>query len=724
MFFLAFGVAAFFADNGLIPVAQSYSSQPPPAMTGAPGEQNCSLCHDETGPGTIAIMAPANYVPGQTYQIQVQHATTDATRMRWGFEMTTLDGTNSAAGTFTDTTAFTQQDFGDGRWYIEHNTAGTFAGTGGGATWTFDWNAPATDVGPVTFYAAGNQANNNSNPSGDQVYLTTTVSNPAGPTPTDTPTDTPTATATATSTATNTATPTPTCFTVTTLSGTQEVPPNGSAGTGTGTVSVNAAQTMITVTLNWSGLTTAANAAHIHGPAAAGSSAGVLFGMTGVTNATAGSIPTQSFAISAAQLTQFQNGLFYWNIHTPTFGAGEIRGQILPGPCLATPTATATNTPTNTPTATATLTSTNTPTATATVTSTATETPTETATPTASPAETPSIMGVITYGNAIGSPAPPRFVKNVSVGSSGGNPPVCCVITGLDGKYTLTGFGTGPYTIRPTKVGGPNTAVTSNDAARVAQGVANSVPFVSQNQRFASDASGNGGVSSNDAALIARFAAGLTGTGTTGQWRFFVSGAPSPLPTVPQTYQDNIQYPGPIGVLTGEDYVGLLIGEASGNYNTVTHPRTANSGQWTVDSEDGGAKGMPITVAAGNVIVATDKEIIVPVSVVGVVGQDIISYEFDLRYDPTVIQPLENPVDVNGTVSRGLFAVANPHEPGLLRVVLYGPMPIAENGVLLNLRFTAVGTFGSMSPLTFERIMFNEGEPRVMVSEGKVEISY
>ena len=153
--FLVFGVAAFFTDNGLIPVVQSYSNQPPPGMTGAPGEQNCSLCHDETGVGTIAITAPANYNPGQTYQIQVQHATTDMTRMRWGFEMTALDGTNSAAGTFTDTSGFTQQDFGDGRWYIEHTQVGTFAGTSNGATWTFDWNAPATDIAaPCTAHLA------------------------------------------------------------------------------------------------------------------------------------------------------------------------------------------------------------------------------------------------------------------------------------------------------------------------------------------------------------------------------------------------------------------------------------------------------------------------------------------------------------------------------------------------------------------------------------------
>jgi len=88
-----------------------------------------------------------------------------------------------------------------------------------------------------------------------------------------------------------------------------------------------------------------------------------------------------------------------------------------------------------------------------------------------------------------------------------------------------------------------------------------------------------------------------------------------------------------------------------------------------------------------------------------------------------VIQPQADPVDLAGTVSRGLSVVTNAKEPGLLRVVVYGPMPIDENGVLLNLRFTAVGKSGLVSPLTWERIMFNEGEPAITATDGRVEMS-
>lgn len=354
-----------------------------------------------------------------------------------------------------------------------------------------------------------------------------------------------------------------------------------------------------------------------------------------------------------------------------------------------------------------------TPTSTATPTNTPTDTPTATATNTPTPADTPTISGVITYGNAIGNPVPPRFVKNVSLSSTAGSPAVGPVITGTPGTYLLMGFGAGSYTIKPAKPGGVNGAITSNDAARVAQGVSGSVPFVSLNQKFASDASGNGTVSSNDAALIARFAAGLTGTGNVGQWRFFTAnlpGAPTaPLPTPP--YNDSRTYASVASSLAGEDYVALLIGEASGNYNPATHPRPANGPERS------------IAVQLPQMVASTGKEITVPVSVQGAADKEIISYEFDLRYDASVIQPMKDPVDVSETASRGLSVVTNAKEPGLLRVVVYGPMPIDEDGVLLNLRFAAVGEVGSISPLSFERMIFNEGDPAVMATNGRIELS-
>jgi hypothetical protein len=117
------------------------------------------------------------------------------------------------------------------------------------------------------------------------------------------------------------------------------------------------------------------------------------------------------------------------------------------------------------------------------------------------------------------------------------------------------------------------------------------------------------------------------------------------------------------------------------------------------------------------------KQLIVPIAVKGIADRGIISYQFDLKYDPAVIQPEKDSVDFAGTVSRGLSVVANAGKPGILRIVVYGPIAIESDGVLLNLIFTAVGATGSASPLTFERIVFGEDGPEAAATDGLVELS-
>ncbi len=374
-----------------------------------------------------------------------------------------------------------------------------------------------------------------------------------------------------------------------------------------------------------------------------------------------------------------------------------------------TPTATNTNTPTDTPTSTATNTATNTPTntptntATSTATSTPTDTPTATATNTPTPASSPVIAGTVTYGNAIGAPTP-RFVSNVLI--SGAGSPNISAMTGFpDGAYSLSGFGADPYIVTPSKTGGTNAAINSFDAGRVAAHVTGNSTLTG-NQLVAADVSGNGLVQSFDAGLIARYVTASGPSGSTGTWKFL------PVNRTYATVNSN---------LAGEDYTAFLMGDVSGNW-TNTGARPVGGRQLAVGSWQDAGPERGIEIKSPSMVTRTGDEVIVPVSVDGVASKGIIAYEFDLRYDPSVIQPDANPVELSETVSRGLTAVANASEPGLLRVAVYGAIPIDGNGILLNLRFTAVGANGSVSPLTWERIMFNDGDMRTVAANGQVEI--
>lgn len=168
------------ADNGNVTrQAGAFSDGPPPGFTGAPGEETCTACHfGLTEGGTFQITPPQNYVPGQTYQITVRHNNSDTTRDRWGFQLTALAGT-TMAGTFTNLGGgLTQIVGGVGRDYIEHTEVGTFPGQTGAAQWIFNWTAPSTNVGPVTFYSAGNQADGDSTAGGDRIITETATSQP------------------------------------------------------------------------------------------------------------------------------------------------------------------------------------------------------------------------------------------------------------------------------------------------------------------------------------------------------------------------------------------------------------------------------------------------------------------------------------------------------------------------------------------------------------------
>ncbi|WFU27899.1 CHRD domain-containing protein [Bradyrhizobium sp. CB1717] len=110
-----------------------------------------------------------------------------------------------------------------------------------------------------------------------------------------------------------------------TLDGKSEVPANTSSATGTAELDYDAASKKLSWTVNYSGLSGPATAAHFHGPAEAGKNAGVA-----VPIANAGSSPVKGEAtLTDAQAADLLGGKYYINIHTAANPGGEIRGQVM-----------------------------------------------------------------------------------------------------------------------------------------------------------------------------------------------------------------------------------------------------------------------------------------------------------------------------------------------------------------------------------------------------------
>ncbi len=160
----------------------SYTSGASPAYTGAISEGNCTSCHSSyslvtSGNQWNRIRITSNipstgYLPDSTYTITLTYAESGISK--FGFQLTALDTTNAAAGTFSTadnrTSTSSTSVGGKTRYYIGQTTTGSAKVGTDSTAWTFKWKAPSTNVGKVKLYTTVNAANNNGSDNGDYIY--------------------------------------------------------------------------------------------------------------------------------------------------------------------------------------------------------------------------------------------------------------------------------------------------------------------------------------------------------------------------------------------------------------------------------------------------------------------------------------------------------------------------------------------------------------------------
>ncbi len=117
--------------------------------------------------------------------------------------------------------------------------------------------------------------------------------------------------------------PNPNVTFLATINGASEVPANASTATGTATATFNKDTKILTLNVNYTGLTV--TNAHIH-KAAVGVSGGVIFPIAGPY---ASPLSLTTVALDATQEADLNANLYYVNLHTAANPGGEIRGQLL-----------------------------------------------------------------------------------------------------------------------------------------------------------------------------------------------------------------------------------------------------------------------------------------------------------------------------------------------------------------------------------------------------------
>lgn len=107
------------------------------------------------------------------------------------------------------------------------------------------------------------------------------------------------------------------------LEGGQESPPVTTEAKGTADITFDTESKMLEWTLEYSGLSGDATAAHFHGPAAAGENADVAVPIPDPASGAKGSA-----TLTDAQAADLMAGKYYVNVHTAANPDGEIRGQV------------------------------------------------------------------------------------------------------------------------------------------------------------------------------------------------------------------------------------------------------------------------------------------------------------------------------------------------------------------------------------------------------------
>ena len=136
------------------------SSGPPDAQHGE--AQNCTSCHDtsavNSGDGSMSIAGlPSFYTPGETYNLTA--LVLGSHDRGYGFQLIAKKG-SSSIGTLTAVSSGMAID----NEYAEHTTPSS------SGIWNFQWTAPMTSDGNITFYASGLSTGGGTGDTGDQVY--------------------------------------------------------------------------------------------------------------------------------------------------------------------------------------------------------------------------------------------------------------------------------------------------------------------------------------------------------------------------------------------------------------------------------------------------------------------------------------------------------------------------------------------------------------------------
>lgn len=280
--------------------------------------------------------------------------------------------------------------------------------------------------------------------------------------------------------------------------------------------------------------------------------------------------------------------------------------------------------------------------------------------------------------------------------------------TNAQGNYSVTDLPEGTWTVEPVKMGDLGSAISSLDAAYALQ-AAVGMRELSAPESQACDVSGNGRVSSLDAADILSFVVGVASDFPVSQdcgsdWIFVPAPAPAAnqsvaLPEIgQQCVAGSITFDPLSTVVDGQDFLAVALGDCSGNWRSGSGAalvRTASSAPTASvrqlrRSRHGTAR-LPIIVRSEQPVHAIDVQ---------------------LRYDPSVLE-LTGARLRNG--GEDVLVSYNADEKGRTTLALASAQPLAAGkGTMLLLQFDVLDPAASRNAVEVIYVALDEMPAELM----------
>ena len=271
--------------------------------------------------------------------------------------------------------------------------------------------------------------------------------------------------------------------------------------------------------------------------------------------------------------------------------------------------------------------------------------------------------------------------------------------TDTSGDFSFSDIQTGAYVLTPDKNDDVD-EITAYDASLVLQAAAGLLSLSSE-EELAADVNRNNSVTSMDGSFILQKSVDLISTPFPGAgrvWDFVPDSRSYDL------INDN---------LAGQDFTAILIGDVSGNWQAPP-PEPPN-----VAGTFGSVEHLlsnTVVLTLPEVEGSAGQQVQMPLQI-DLDGESIYSANLVLTYDSAELSVEEV---VPGSPIDGMSFVANSNEPGVIQIGVAGAQPLTENGVLLEVSFTVVGTLENPSPVFLESVDLDEGVVPVAVQHGAV----